>query len=138
MLRLFLCLRYLRKRKIVFLSVAAVALSVSLLIVVSSLFSGFIETFERAAVDVIGDVILSPRRPFRLSKYPLLVEQLEQAGTVEAATAALLAPGLLKLDTGFVRPVEVWGIQPGRLARVTGFKRALLKQRDHVSRRQVS
>jgi len=125
-----LCLRYLRKRKIVFLSVAAVALSVSLLIVVSSLFSGFIETFERAAVDVIGDVILSPRRPFRLSKYPLLIEQLEQASTVEAATAALLAPGLLKLDTGFVRPVEVWGIQPGRLARVTGFKRALLKQRD--------
>jgi len=26
--------------------------------------------------------------------------------------------------------VEVWGVQPGRLARVTGFKRALLKQRD--------
>jgi len=112
------------------LSVAAVALSVSLLIVVSSLFSGFIKTFEQAAVEVIGDVVLSPRRPFKVQKYPLLIEQLEQAGTVEAATAALLAPGLLKLDTGIVRPVEVWGIQPDRLARVTGFKRALLKQRD--------
>jgi len=128
MLKLFLCLRYLRKRKIVFLSVAAVALSVSLLIVVSSLFSGFIETFEQAAVEVIGDVVLSP--PTKLPKYPLLIEQLEQAETVEAATAMLLAPGLLKLDTGNVRPVEVWGIQPGRRARVTGFKQALLKQRD--------
>jgi hypothetical protein len=129
MLRLFLCLRYLRKAKIVFLSVAAVALSVSLLIVVSSLFSGFIKTFEQAAVDVIGDVVLSPRRPYKVSKYPLLIEKLEQATTVRAATAALLAPGLLKLDTGIVRPVEVWGIQPDRLARVTGFKRALRRQR---------
>ena len=34
-MKLFLWLRYLRKRKIVFLSIAAVALSVSLLIVVT-------------------------------------------------------------------------------------------------------
>ena len=130
MLKLFLCLRYLRKRKIVFLSIAAVALSVSLLIVVASLFSGFIKAFEQAAVEVIGDVVLSPPRPFKIQKYPLLIEQLEQAATVEAATATLLAPGLLMLGTGNVRPVEVWGIEPGRIARVTGFKRALLKQRD--------
>lgn len=128
MLKLFLCLRYLRKRKIVFLSVTAVALSVSLLIVVSSLFSGFIKTFEQAAVEVIGDVVLSP--PVKLSKYPALIEQLERAETVEAATAMLLAPGLLKLDTGVVRPVQVWGVDPGGRARVTGFKGALLKQRD--------
>ena len=133
MLKLFLCLRYLRKRKIVFLSVAAVALSVSLLIVVSSLFSGFIETFQQAAVEVIGDVVLSPPRSFKLPKYPLLIEQLEQAPAVEAATAALLAPGLLKLGDGIVRPVQIWGIQPGRLARVTGFKQALLKQRDSTA-----
>jgi len=49
MLKLFLWLRYLRKKKIVFLSIAAVALSVSLLIVVASLFSGFINAFEQAA-----------------------------------------------------------------------------------------
>ena len=128
MLKLFLCLRYLRKKKIVFLSVAAVALSVSLLIVVASLFSGFIKTFEQAAVEVIGDVVLSP--PIKLPKYPLLIEQLEQTETVEAATAMLLAPGLLRLDPGNVRPVEVWGIEADRRARVTGFKQALLRQRD--------
>lgn len=128
MLKLFLCLRYLRKKRIVFLSIAAVALSVSLLIVVASLFSGFIKTFEQAAVEVIGDVVLSP--PAKLPKYDLLIEQLENTETVEAATAMLLAPGLLKLDTGNVRPVEVWGIEPDRRARVTGFKQALLRQRD--------
>ncbi|MHC4118712.1 MAG: ABC transporter permease [Planctomycetota bacterium] len=111
-----------------FLSIAAVALSVSLLIVVASLFSGFIKTFEQAAVEVIGDVVLSP--PTKLPKYDVLIEQLEQTETVEAATAMLLAPGLLKLGTGNVRPVEVWGIEADRRARVTGFKQALHRQRD--------
>ncbi len=42
------------------MSIAAVALSVSLLIVVASLFTGFINVFERAAVEAIGDVVLDP------------------------------------------------------------------------------
>jgi len=130
MLKLFLWLRYLRKRKIVFLSIAAVAVSVALLIVVASLFTGFISAFEHAAVEAIGDVVLSP--PMRFAKYPLLIERLEQTEAVEAATAMMLAPGLLHVGagTGNVRPVEVWGIEPGRRAKVTEFKRFLLKQKD--------
>ena len=58
MLKLFLWLKYLRKRRIIFLSIAAVALSVSLLIVVASLFTGFINAFERSAVEMLGDVVL--------------------------------------------------------------------------------
>ena len=64
------------------LSIAAVAVSVSLLIVVSSLFSSFIDAFEQSAVDTLGDIVLSP--PINVSKYPLLIEQLEQlAETLE-------------------------------------------------------
>ena len=126
MLKLFLWLRYLRKRKIVFLSIAAVALSVSLLIVVSSLFTGFINTFERAAVESIGDVILSP--PMTFAKYPLLIERLEQTESVEAATAMISGYGLLRLDRGNVRAVEVWGIEPAGRAKVTGFARFLRMQ----------
>jgi ABC-type lipoprotein release transport system permease subunit len=130
MLKLFLWLRYLRKKKIAFLSIAAVAVSVSLLIVVASLFTGFINAFERAAVEAIGDVVLYP--PMRFAKYPLLIERLEQTETVEAATAMTLVPGLLHLGagTGNVRPVEIWGIEPGRRAKVTGFKQFLLRQKD--------
>ena len=130
MLKLFLWLRYLRKKKIVFLSIAAVALSVSLLIVVASLFSGFINAFEQAAVEAIGDVVIAPRPPANVTKYPLLIECLEETGVVEAATAMLLAPGLLRVDAGNVRPVQVWGIEPGPRNRVTGFKESLLKQKD--------
>ena len=126
MLKLFLWLRYLRKRKIVFLSIAAVALSVSLLIVVASLFTGFIKTFERATVEAVGDVVLSP--PTAFAKYPLLIERLEQTETVEAATAMISGYGLLHLGRGNVRAVEVWGIEPGGRAKVTGFARFLRRQ----------
>jgi len=126
MLKLFLWLRYLRKRKIVFLSIAAVALSVSLLIVVASLFTGFIKTFERAAVEAVGDVVLSP--PMTFAKYPLLIERLEQTESVEAATAMISGYGILWLGPGNVRAVEVWGIEPAGRANVTGFARFLRRQ----------
>ena len=128
MLKLFLWLRYLRKKKIVFLSIAAVALSVSLLIVVSSLFIGFINAFERAAVEAIGDVVLAP--PVKFAKYDLFIEQLEQIEAVEAATAMLSNQGLLHLGKGNVRAVEIWGIEPVRRVEVMGFDRFLLRQKD--------
>ncbi len=134
MLKIFLWLRYLRKKKIVFLSIAAVALSVSLLVIVSSLFSGFINVFEQAAVEAIGDVVLDPSTPFdpsaRFAKYEKFIERLEQTEAVEAATAILRAEGLLRLGTGNVRAVAVWGIEPQRRVKVMGFDRFLLRQRD--------
>jgi len=126
MLKLFLWLRYLHKRKIVLLSVAAVALSVSLLIVVSSLFTGFIHAFEQSAVEAMGDIVIAP--PTRFAAYPRLIENLERLAAVEAATATLASQGLLHLGRGNVRAVKVWGIEPASRAGVTGFKKALRRQ----------
>ena len=126
MLKLFLWLRYLSKKKIVFLSIAAVTLSTALLIVVASLFNAFINTFEKSAVEAIGDVVLGP--PIRFAKYQLLIERLEQTAAVEAATVTLSSQGLLYLGEGNVRAVTIWGIEAGGRAKVTGFKQSLRKQ----------
>ncbi len=128
MLKIFLWLRYLRKKKIVFLSIAAVAVSVSLLIVVSSLFTGFINAFEQSAVEAIGDVVLTP--PALFTKYPLFIERLKQADIVISATPVLEAPGLLNLGQGNVRPVQIWGIEPKSRTKVTHLKQSLLKQKN--------
>jgi len=110
------------------LSIAAVALSVSLLITVSSLFTGFINAFEQSAVQAIGEIVLTP--PVKLAKYPQFIEQLKQIRSVKAATATLSAQGLLHLGKGNVKAVKIWGIEPGPRAEVTGFKQALLNQKD--------
>jgi lipoprotein-releasing system permease protein len=127
MLKLFLWLRYLCRKKIVLLSTASVALSVSLLIIVASLFSGFIDAFEQSAVQTIGDVVLSA--PVKFAKYPLFIERLEKLNAVEAATATLSAQGLLHIGKGNVRAVTIWGIEPARRAKVTGFKQSMLRQK---------
>ena len=126
MLKIFLWLRYLRKRRVVLLSIAAVALSTALLIVVASLFNGFINAFEQSAVDGMGDVVLSPGKNF--AGYAELEKRLEEIKSVEAATATLSAQGLLHLGKGNVRAVEIWGIEPAKFGKVTAFERSLLKK----------
>jgi len=128
MLKIFLWLRFLRKKKIVLLSITAVALSCALLIIVSSLFNGFINAFEQSAVQITGDIVLAP--PTKFTNYQLLIELLERVRGVKAATAMLSAPGLLRVEKGDVRAVQIWGIEPGKRAKVTGFKQALIKQRN--------
>ncbi|MBN1392710.1 MAG: ABC transporter permease [Sedimentisphaerales bacterium] len=108
MLKIFLWLRYLHKKKIVFLSIAAVALSAALLIVVASLFGGFINAFEQSAVRAIGDIVLEP--PVKFEKYEELIRRLEQRPVVESASATLTSEGLLHLGKGNVRGVEIWGV----------------------------
>jgi lipoprotein-releasing system permease protein len=125
MLKIFLWLRYLRKRRMVLLSIAAVALSTALLIVVASLFNGFINAFEQSAVDGMGDIVLSPGKNF--AGYAELEKRLEEIKSVEAATATLSAQGLLHLGKGNVRAVEIWGIEPAKFGKVTAFDKSLLK-----------
>jgi lipoprotein-releasing system permease protein len=131
MLKLFLWLRYLRKKRIVLLSITAVALSVALLIVVASLFTGFIEAFERSAVETIGDVVVAP--PVRFTHWPSFIQLLEKNDAVAAATATLSSKGLLHTGEGNVRAVDVWGIDPARRVRVTGFKQTLLRAKSSVA-----
>ena len=126
MLKLFLWLRYLRRRRIVLLSIAAVALSTALLIVVSSLFTGFIDAFEQAAVQAMGDVVVAP--PVKFAAYPKLIGKLEELSDIEAATAVVSGQGLLYIGRGNVRAVMLLGIEPDKRARVTGFKSSLLEQ----------
>jgi lipoprotein-releasing system permease protein len=128
MLKLFFWLRYLCKRRIVLLSVAAVAMSVCLLIVVASLFTGFIAAFERSAVEVMGDIVLLAPAGVTFDRYPAFIARLEESSAVETATATLSCEGLLHVGKGNVRGVSVWGIEPDRRARVTRFKDALVRQ----------
>jgi lipoprotein-releasing system permease protein len=128
MLKLFLWLKYVRRRRIILLSVVAVAMSVSLLITVASLFTGFIAAFERSAVEAIGDIIIRAPDGFTFEKYPAFIERLERSDVVEAATASLSGEGLLHMGAGNVRPVAIWGIEPGRRARVVGLKKSLIGQ----------
>ena len=129
MLKLLLWLKYLKKKRLVFLSIAAVALSCAMLIVVASLFIGFIGAFEETATKVTGDILITP--PLKFDKYNLFIEKLEANGNITAATATLQGNGLLHLGkSGNVKSVVIRGIDPAGQGRVTEFKTALHKQKN--------
>ncbi len=126
MLKLLLWLRYLRKRKIVLLSIAAVALSCTLLIVVSSLFNGFIEAVERTSALLEGDIVINPEGIVESSE--LLLERLERLPGVQTAAAFRWGSGgLLHLGEGNVRPVFYACVEPVRGAKLSDLKASLLR-----------
>jgi len=130
----FLCLKYLAGRKIVFLSIAAVGLSCALLITVASLFTGFINVFEQTSSDHLGDVLIIAPSGLKISDYGLLIDKLENCDAVEAATAVLSSQGLLLVDKGDVRAVRVWGIDLDSRMRVTSFGELLYRQKGSAER----
>jgi len=101
-LSLFLCRKYLCARKVILLSIAAVALSCALLITVASLFTGFIETFEKSSSDHLGDIVIVAPEGLNISRYDELIGDLQANPNIEAATGVLSSQGLLLLDKGRV------------------------------------
>ncbi len=131
MLKLFLWLRYLRKRRIVLLSVAAIALSTALLICVASLFGGFIKGIDAAAAKILGDIYLDPG--VRVDNSADFVRRLQSLPQIQDATAVLETYGLLYLGRGNVRAVRVLGIDPVTYSAVTGLKDALIEQKNSAA-----
>lgn len=127
---LFLCGRYLRRRKMMLLSITAVALSCALLLVTASLFTGFIDALENSATQHLGDIVLETPSGLRITEYPELLNALQQTEAVEAATAVLKNQGLLLIGPGKVRPVRIWGIQLPQRLLVTPLQEMLIAQKD--------
>ena len=79
-----LCLKYLQRRLMVLLSVAAVALSCALLIVTDSLFTGFIDAVENSAGRHLGDILIQSKQGSIITDYETLIAQLEATEKVQA------------------------------------------------------
>jgi ABC-type lipoprotein release transport system permease subunit len=123
MLKLFLWLRYLRKKKIVLLSVAAVALCVALLLVADSLFTGFIEAYEKTTTWGIGDLVFHARSA---PEHRVLIDEFERIPAVESASLFWGGVGLLRLGDGDVREVMIDSIDAGHDSRQTDLRESLL------------
>ena len=128
MLKFFLALRYLKKKKIVLLSIAAVALSTALLVTVASLFTAFIEAIELSSSDYLGDIVL--QAPQEISYSDELVAKLCDTKEIAAASVVLTTNGLIHFGPGNVKAVSIWGIDLPSRCEVTNMKSNLLRQKN--------
>jgi lipoprotein-releasing system permease protein len=127
-LSFFLCAKYLCRKKIVLLSIASVMMSAALLVVVSSLFSGFIAAIETTVVDHSGNIVMSASG-IKIPQYDKLIAAIENDPAIESATATLTGyGGLLYLSKGNVRAVEIVGIEMPKRSDVMPFTEFLVVQ----------
>ena len=93
MYRLFLAIRYLLTRPINLLGVGGITISVWALVVVVSLFSGFLAVIERHVHEASADVVVGGLPPW--AEWPTLRDALRDDPNVAALAPRLLHYGLL-------------------------------------------
>ena len=130
MLKVFLWLRYLRRKRIVLLSIAAVAVSVALMVVVDSLFTGYIEALRQMTVTDIGDISFWPRGS-SISDYDDFLDKLVGDPNIAAAAPFVIGSGLLHMEGGIVREVGIYGIDPAREKGFVQWDDKLLRQKKN-------
>lgn len=113
MLKFFLWLRYLRKKRMVLLAIAAVMLSVTLMIVVDSLFTGYIKALEDMTSSETGEIFFWAQGA-EIPDYDIFLDRLEQIDGVKSAAPFNFGAGLLYLEGGDVREVLIHAIDPNR------------------------
>ncbi len=122
--------RYLTSRVIPLIAIAAVALCVALVIVVVSVMTGFLDMLQSAGRTLMGDVIIS-YSVSGIPEYEDLIDRLDADGDIEAATPIVDGWGLLRMPypdrkAKQSETVQVWGIDPASIGRVTEFANSLV------------
>ncbi len=119
MYKLFLSLRYLRRRPIALVAIVGMALCVFMVIVVASVMNGFLDEVATAARGLMGDVVIEGYTG--IPHYEDLIERLDAHDDIRAATPVTQTVGLLKLSPRDVRMVSVMGIRLPEATEVTAF-----------------
>lgn len=144
MYKLFLCLRYLLRRRIAVVPILAVMLCVAMDVIVASIMGGFLDEIKRSTRGLFGDVIVTESSYAGFGYYdtwidaegkahPGLLQYLRELEVVEAATPEIETVAMLRLSRperlGFTKPVQVRGIQADGYAKVTDFEMGLYFQK---------
>ena len=130
MYKLFLCLRYLRRRVIAYFAVLAVALCVAMVLIVASVMDGFLRKMEQAAKGLYGDVVVQAASLGGLARYDeFIAEAKRRVPGVEAASPFIGTFGILQVPhTEYRRGVQVVGIRLPERVDVTDFEKGLWAQ----------
>lgn len=133
MYKLFLCLRYLRSKVFAYFGMLCVALSVCLMLISVSVFTGFLNKIEKAAKGLFGDIVIEPYGERGLAHYDeFIAEMMRQVPEVEAADPFILSLGILSVedDREYRQTVQIAGIRLPDRAKVTDFEHGLFVQEN--------
>ncbi len=121
MFKILLISKLLRRRLAPMFAILAVTLCTAMVIIVNSVMGGFLTSMREAGKTLSGDVWVNGGMD-GFPYYRELIAKLEKDPAIEAATPVLKATGLIQNNRKSPKLVEIEGIEPEGMDRVTGIK----------------
>jgi lipoprotein-releasing system permease protein len=125
MYKLTLILKYLRKRRIAWVSLFAVMLCTTMVLVVISVMGGWLRMFEQSFHGLTGDVIIDSGSLTGFPYYEEMIERMEKLPSVEAAVPSLKTYGLINIANQKAIAVQVMGFPIEKIGKVNRFPQSL-------------
>lgn len=128
MYKLFLTLRYLRKRRIAIFAVISVWLCVAMVIIVGSVMGGFLDTLKERSRGLLSDIVIDNQTLQGFPYYQEFVQHLHKTmpDAIETATPVIYNYGILRVEsTSFTKPVRIIGVRLDEYSSVNDFNNSL-------------
>ena len=126
MYKFILAFRYLYRRRISYLALAAVALCVFIVVVVMTVMDGLVGDFKQKNHNYTGDCVVGTESLVGFTYYEDFAKIAEKENYVEAVTPVIKSYALVGTEgAGRNTGVELMGVEAAGMSRVTGFGRSL-------------
>ena len=130
MYKLFLTLRYLRKRRIAYFAIAAVMLCSAMVLVVMSVMGGWLDLVRQHARGLLGDIVIDNRTYQGFPLYDVFLDEIRDWPEIAAATPVLYTAGLMRFpETSQLNKVNIVGIRLHEVYQVNAFREGLFYER---------
>ena len=133
MYKLHLILKYLLKRRIAWVSLFAVMLCTTMVLVVISVMGGWLNMFKSSFRGLSGDIVIHSESLQGFAYYGQIIDALvkDPEARVQAAVPSIETYGLFNYGTGPV-PVRVMGIPIAQMGTVNKFPESLYLQHSEL------
>jgi lipoprotein-releasing system permease protein len=131
MYKLFLCLRYLRKRRIAFFAVGAVCLCVAMVLIVFSVMDGFLRMVRDRSRGMLGDLVMENQSSLQgFYFYQEFIDELKKdprlGPLIHEATPVIYTYGVARYpDMQITKPAQITGIRLNEICEVNDFRKGL-------------
>ena len=125
MYKLHLILKYLRKRRIAWVSLAAVTLCTTMVLVVISVMGGWLRMFESSLKGVSGDIVITGGDLKGFAYYQQVLEKLKSVPEVDAAVPTIKTLGLVNIGGQVATGLQVFGYPLDQIGKVSRFPQSL-------------
>lgn len=133
MYKLFLCLRYLIKRRIAIFAMLSVCLCVLMVLVVMSVMGGFLNMVKERSRGMLADLVVESGTLQGFPFYQEFIDRLktEMPQEIHEATPVIITYGVLRFPNSMTKPVQVVGIRLQDYYRVNDFKSGLFYEEHY-------